>query len=327
MIGLRVGNEKSFVLASGMADEGAVLPMTVNHASEIGSITKTLVACLTLMLREDGQLDLDERLQNWFPNLRHSSEISLKMLLQHTSGIPDYANESYSRDIFERGNRHVWNPEDLLGYALSEPHWFEPGSNSRYSNTNYLLLGMVIEKVGSASLASQIRARILNPLGMSHTHMRDVESPKGLVARGYLWDPHHFLLDQDFSDVTDSVHGSAQFGDGGLVSSANDLMIFSNALFGGKLLSDASLIEMLTPRAVGSPDYGYGVELGSKEIGHSGSFIWGGALLSYYPEFDTTVAALRNVFVLDDVDPTESEILALIDDILSQEVFETEKER
>lgn len=193
--------------ASGAAagtDVGSGRPLRVGQGVRAGSVTKTAVAALVLLLAEDGRLGLDDPADRWGAPLG----ITVRQLLQHTSGLPDYAASSTFRERYVRDATAVWHPEELLELAGTET----AGAGSfAYSNTNYVVLGLAIEAVGGAALGDQLARRVLEPLALQESHL----APGGGAAAG------------------------------GLVSTAADVARLLRALLQGELLEPASLEEML----------------------------------------------------------------------------------
>jgi D-alanyl-D-alanine carboxypeptidase len=193
------------------------------------------------------------------------------------------------------------DPNDTLArYVYGKDAQFEPGTQWRYSNTNYTLLGMVIEAAADVPLAEAYRTHIYKPLGMESTFLDCYEEPVIDVVHGYSG------VGDAMSDVTE-LHESVGWSAGGLVSTASDLTTFARGLFGGVLFDDPeSLVAMTTP-ARGS-SYGLGVMLKGNYMGHAGGIAGFRSLLNYTPEFDTVVVMLYNH---DTADPEQGQVAVL----------------
>jgi D-alanyl-D-alanine carboxypeptidase len=221
--------------ARGLAHREHGIPMVPHDQLHVASISKTFVATVILQLAEEGVLSLDDSVEQWMPGLVPGGEhVRLHHLLNHTSGLYNYLEGPFV-SAFLADHHRFWTQQELVSYAASQPPYFAPGTPGRwhYSNTNYVLLGMVVEHATGTSMGQQVRWRILDPLGLRHTYFEPYEAPPGDIAHGYLgW--------QDVSDINMSIVWSA----GGVVSTAEDLGIFAQALFEGRLLSPESMETM-----------------------------------------------------------------------------------
>ncbi|WP_344920169.1 serine hydrolase domain-containing protein [Streptosporangium oxazolinicum] len=208
--------------AAGFADPATRTPMRVGHRFRIASITKTFTATIVLQLVRERRLALRDTLGKLLPGvLPGADRVTVEQLLTHTSGIPDYLTDSRFMDAVVDGGMHTrdWPPRELLGYGGSPG---KSGVNS-YSNGNFILLGLIIEKVTGQSYAEALRERVTEPL-----RLRDTELPRDLrppgLATGRQGDGPGATV------VNSSIFWSA----GGLVSTAGDVGAFYEALFGGR---------------------------------------------------------------------------------------------
>ncbi len=295
--------EYRFAGASGFADLMDETPMSPEGAFRIGSITKMFTATVIIQLAEDGVLTLDDPLALWLPEvadqLPYGDQITLRHLLTHTSGVFNIVeHEAYWADIFtdavideDTGILTLAcvqrDPHDTLArYVYGKDANFEPGAQWYYSNTNYTLLGMVIEKATAMPLAEAYRTRIYEPLGMASTFLDCYEDAVIDVVHGYT------VFEDATADLTE-LHESVGWSAGGLVSTAEDLIAFARGLFGGALFDDPeSLVAMTTP-APGS-SYGLGITVQAEYMGHAGYIAGFRSVLNYAPEFDTVVVMLYN---------------------------------
>ncbi|MBZ0300074.1 MAG: beta-lactamase family protein [Anaerolineae bacterium] len=302
-----------FAGASGFADLMHDIPMPPEGAFRIGSITKMFTATVILQLAEDGVLNLDDPLARWLPEvadqLPYGDQITLRHLLTHTSGVFNIVeSDFYYADLFTEAvidedtgivtlDCVQRDPHDTLArYVYGKDALFEPGAQWYYSNTNYTLLGMVIEAAADMALAEAYRTRIYEPLGMASTFLDCYEDPVTDVVHGYS------AFGGSTTDVTE-LHESIGWSAGGLVSTAPDLIAFARGLFGGALFDDPeSLVAMTTPTP-GSA-YGLGITVQADYMGHAGYIAGFRALLNYAPEFDTVVVMLYNI---DSADPEQSQ--------------------
>ncbi|WP_167149271.1 serine hydrolase domain-containing protein [Actinomyces sp. ZJ308] len=249
----------------------------------IGSNTKTFVAVVIMQMVEEGKVGLDEPIETYLPGLIKGegidgSRITVRQLLQHTSGLPEYTDTTPGEaDIFQVRD-HYAQPRDLLDTALSKPAAFEPGTQWSYTNTNYIVLGMLIERVSQRPVGEQIDQRIVKKLKLSHTYFpaSGDRSIKGTHPQGY-----HVNADGKLEDITE-MDPSWGWAAGAMISTPSELNAFFQALFDGRLLSRASIEEMkanaldassrLGPGAVyGLGLIGYTLSCGGTAWGHGGS--------------------------------------------------------
>jgi D-alanyl-D-alanine carboxypeptidase len=241
--------------------------------------------------------------------LPNGDQITLRHLLTHTSGLFNVVeHEAYWADIFaemeiDEGTGAVTlacvqrDPQDTLArYVYGKEAQFEPGVQWRYSNTNYTLLGMVIEAAAEMPLAKAYRTHIYEPLGMASTFLDCYEEPVIDVVHGYT------SSGDVMTDVTE-LHESVGWSAGGLVSTAPDLIAFARGLFGGALFNDPESLVVMTTPALGS-SYGLGITVQALYMGHAGYIAGFRTLLNYAPEFDTVVVMLYNT---DSADPEQSQ--------------------
>jgi len=292
-----------FAGASGSADLLNGTPMPPEGAFRIGSITKMFTAAVIVQLAEDGVLTLDDPLAQWLPEvaaqLPYGDQITLRHLLTHTSGLFNVVeHEAYYADLFTEmvvdeatGNVTLdcveRDPNDTLArYVYGKDALFEPGARWSYSNTNYTLLGMVIEAATETPLAEAYRTHIYEPLGMTSTFLDCYEAPLADVVHGYT------ASGDTMTDVTE-LHESVGWSAGGLVSTPADLTAFARGLFGGALFDNPETLEAMTTPAPGSA-YGLGVMLQEGYMGHAGYIAGFRSVLNYAPESDTVVVMLYN---------------------------------
>jgi D-alanyl-D-alanine carboxypeptidase len=247
--------EYRFEGASGVADLTDDTPMPPEGAFRIGSITKMFTAVVIVQLAEDGVLTLDDPLALWLPEvaeqLPYGDTITLRHLLTHTSGLFNVVeHESYYADIFAEAEIDEAagtvtldcvqrDPHDTLArYVSGKEAQFEPGAQWRYSNTNYTLLGMIIEAAAEMPLAEAYRTHIYEPLDMTSTFLDCYEAPLIDVVHGYTGSK------DAMSDVTE-LHESVGWSAGGLVSTAPDLVAFARGLFGGTLFDDPESLDAI----------------------------------------------------------------------------------
>ncbi|MFF1381729.1 serine hydrolase domain-containing protein [Streptomyces sp. NPDC058308] len=233
---------------SGTADRDTGRPVPHQGYFRMGSNTKTFVSTVMLQLVGEGRIRLDDTVDQWLhgvvdANGNDGRRITVRQLLQHTSGLPDY-DESLPVTDEEEFQKHRFDryaPRDLVDMALRHRPLFEPGKGWSYSNTGYILAGMIIEKVTGRHWSDEVRERIIEPLGLKHTFSAGTRT--GLPqphAKGYQqFKPGGRLVDS--TEVSMTWGGSA----GDLVTTSNDLTRFWQGLLGGKLLAPRQMAQML----------------------------------------------------------------------------------
>ena len=246
-----------------------------NGRFRVGSITKTFVSTVLLQLVDEGRLGLDNPAARHLPEYGLDPRITVRMLLQHTSGLFNYTGEANPDGTVEEGipligngfaaNRfRTYDPEELIAVAMAKPARFEPGTSWSYSNTNYILAGQLIERLTGTAYGTQVRQRILRPLGLRETFVPGTRTGiPGPHAHGYYAYPDGGRLRVlDASRVNPTWAGAA----GEIISTTRDLDRFITALFDGELLPADLLAEMrdVLPIAPGS---GYGLGLQSFDAG------------------------------------------------------------
>ena len=271
-------------------DDPAGAPVDPDVAWNIGSVTKTFVAVVVLQLAEEGRIDLDAGIEPYLPDLADADRITPRDLLQHTSGLGEYKNDPAVLADAQR----EWTPSELIAVAEKAGRQGEPGGPHRYSNTNYIVLGEIIEAVTGHSWSDEVRTRIVEPLGMTNTSLITTEQPVG-----------YQLVNGAFIDTTLMTNPSIGGAAGALQSTGHDLLIFAKALLDGTLLTRASSAAMTT--FVPGDDYsdfgirhsyGLGIEEYANDtitiIGHMGTGDAQSAFLGYDPQHDTAVAVMTN---------------------------------
>ena len=233
----RRGQRVSHVVA-GLADKATGQPMQAQDRVHVASITKTFVATVVLQLAAEGRLSLNDSVQKWLPGVisghgYHPAQITIRQLLQHTSGLPDYLSDPRFTTPPYTALTQTWQPQQLVDIAL---RLGPPAHGWLYSNTNYILLGMIIQKVTGRSPITEIRRRILVPLGLHDTSfpLTSTQIPAP-YAHGYFGP----------LDVTNFVNPSTAWTAGAMISNVDDVARFYRALLTGRLLPPAQQREML----------------------------------------------------------------------------------
>jgi D-alanyl-D-alanine carboxypeptidase len=296
--------------AAGLSRIAPAEPMRPGDRFRAGSIVKMFVAVTTLQLAERGRLSLDARLPEVLPasvagRIANAPDITVRMLLGHRAGIPDWDSPAVDEQVARDPSR-VWKISELLDLAAGQPPVFAPGTSFSYSNTDYTLLGLIIERITGHSWRHEVTRRVIRPLRLTHT---ELPAPGQHSIKG----PHvhsYFVIDGQVTDVTGmdpSFAGAA--GAAALVTTVQDLARFLDALLASRLFRHrATLKQMLTIGPAqgegGLVGYGLGIERralpgGAELIGHLG----GAAYRSYVGRLHPTGATIAFMLNMED-DPT-----------------------
>ncbi|MFF4079194.1 serine hydrolase domain-containing protein [Streptomyces sp. NPDC001777] len=282
---LRVRDERGeWAGSAGASRLGEAAKPPLDGHVRIGSSTKTFVATLVLQLVAEGRIGLDDPVADHLPGFGPDRRITVRMLLQHTSGIFNFTGEYYEDGTMVPGipattagkewvdNRfRTYAPEELVRLALSRPARFEPGTDWSYSNTNYVLARLLIEQVTGRSITEEARRLILEPLGLSGTVVPTTQTE---IAEPHA---HAYYRYEDGGeertvDVTE-LNPSWISSGGDMISTSRDLGTFVSALVGGRLLPAGLLAEMCAPRPTPIPGTGYGLGVFVQDTGDGGIVI------------------------------------------------------
>lgn len=294
-----------WVGASGTRDVAAEQSMRPGHVTKAGSTTKTVVAVVVLQLVEEGVLSLDDPVSRWWDGLPDGEEITVRNLLQHTSGLPAYLQLVAD----EGGLQDSWTTEELLDVVADEPRLFEPGSSYAYANTNYVLLGLIAELSAGRPWDRLVEERVFAALELEGMSLPD---DWGAVGPGYLVFEDHTLYEPEPDEpLRDVFHPSVLGPAGALVSDAESLARFGRALWGdGELLTAESTAAHLSEAVEISDtmDYGLGVVLYEDDFGtqyfHNGAVTGYVAWVGHRPDERVTLALMANAWLLDGNDFT-----------------------
>ncbi|HEY6912600.1 MAG TPA: DUF6268 family outer membrane beta-barrel protein [Myxococcales bacterium] len=243
VLALRGPSGESVTVTAGAGDQAGA-PVDPDTPWIIGSATKTFIAVVVLQLAQEGKIDLDAAIDSFIPDLPSASRITTRQLLRHESGLSEYLHTG----PVEAAARREWRARELIAVAVARGPVAAPGVGYHYANTNYLLLGEIVERVTSRPWYAEVRSRILEPLGLRHSgYAGEPSAPR--LGTG------HLIVDGKFADATLLWHPSLGGAAGGMYSTAADLLTFTLALFEGDLLDAKRAAEM---RAfVRGDDHGY----------------------------------------------------------------------
>ena len=278
-----------FKKAYGTADASRKTPLQPDMSFRIGSITKQFTAAAVMKLVEEGKIDVGAPVSRYLDGLPDAwKAITVEQLLTHSSGLHNYTDV----DAFWEDPARRYRPAELLdAFICKLPLDFIPGTQYRYSNTGYILLGMLIEKVSGKDYPTFLQERLLTPLGLKHTCYDSDEKPVAGLPVGYI----KGLRPASFWSVT------TKYSAGGLVSTVDDLARWTQALHEGRVLKPESLQRMLTPALLAdgvARDYGYGLAFrtveGHRLIGHDGQVRGFSSLVEADPKTGCVAVILAN---------------------------------
>ncbi len=266
------------VRTEGVRDKAAGSAMDPQARFRIGSVSKTFSSVVLLQLVNEGRIDLDTAVNQYLPGLLPDDRITVRHLLSHRSGLADYTNAMFEHTVpgFEAVRNKVFSYQELVDLSLREPRTTEPGVAYKYSNTNFVVVGMLIEKATGNGVAKEYERRIFKPLKLRNTsYVHPSAQIKGLHTRGYL---HPDEVGAALVDSTEQTVSWAQSA-GAVISNPADLNTFTSALLGGRLLPARMLDAMLTATPTDTTNtrfYGlglrrYDLSCGTSVYGHTGT--------------------------------------------------------
>ncbi len=285
--------EGTFSKAYGVADPGTGAPMTVDMYQRIGSVTKTFTGTLLLQLAEEGELSLDDTIDEYVDGVPNGDAVTLRQLADMTSGVASYTMDAEFVAAYFADPYRVWTPEELLDVGLALPPLFEPGEDFDYSNTNTVLLGLVIEQVTGQDIEDTFAERIFEPLGLIST-----SDPGGSAA---FPDPHprgYTLQSPDATqdDPTETTDWNPSWGwtAGALISTGADMLTYARALGTGQGLLDADTQLERLSSFPGAGGYGLAWGCSKGWVGHAGELPGYNSSVFYDTTSDSTVITMTN---------------------------------
>jgi D-alanyl-D-alanine carboxypeptidase len=295
---VRTADGKTWSGASGTTDLGRKRVFQPDDILRVGSVTKTFTAVVILKLVEEGALNLEDPLSKWYPDFPNAGSITIRQLLNHTSGIPEYIPKILMKSIIPFT---YWQPQEIVEIAAREKSLFPTGSAFSYSNANYVLLGLIAEKVTGKTTVELLHEMIIDPLSLQHTYFVPYEKAPAALVPGWDRDLSHFPGMLDIG-VKNTSWATGAYTSGALASNAGDLATFYNNLFDGALLSPAMMKEMTAFIDAPNPGFdeqtGYGLGLmqvdidGKELIGHVGEFMGSTAIAMVSPGEKYTIVVV-----------------------------------
>jgi len=264
--------EEYWVKAKGFADLKTKRKMKPTDHFRIGSTTKTFTATVILQLVDEGKFRLDDTIDrfDFGINTPESNKITIRQLLNHTSGLSEFDEDEKFFNTYINNLAKKWTSKELLEIALSYPRYGAPGEKHHYSNTNFVLLGLIIEQSTGNRLDREMEKRLFRPLKLRNTYLPEGTGIKGVHAHGYMKTKSGEFLDTTAQDL------SWKWAQGGIISTLEDLRIWTRALGEGELISPAmhkESFKWVYPESKVNPldqKYGLGIGVMGDWVGHTG---------------------------------------------------------
>ena len=310
-LGVVLANGESFGLAVGFSDRDAKTPMKPTDRLLAGSVGKTFAAATALQLVKQGKINLDDKIEKylgsepWFARLPNAKDITVRQLMNHTSGLVRYEfKNEFTKDLTANPEK-VWKPAELLAYLFDTKAPFEAGKGWNYSDTNYIVLGMIIEKVTGKKFYDEATKRLLKPLKLTDTIPQDGPRLKGVV-QGYAGPNNQFGgTDAMIVNGKFAINPQFEWTGGGYASTAHDLARWAKMYYEGKAFSPDLLPQVVD--GVPAPMLGRETKYGLAAIirqttagtayGHSGFFPGYMTDMMYFPEYKIAIAVQVNTSV------------------------------
>jgi len=293
LVGVWYPGRGTWLHAAGIGDLETAMPVGLDDHVRIASITKTFVATVVLQLVEEGQLSLDDALEAWVPGIPNGTEITIRNVLAMDAGIYDFVLEPVVSVDYDADPLLPFTPEDALAIIRESTPDFAPGERVHYSNSNYVLLGLIIEQITGNEAGTEIERRILQPLGMANTSFPSTPEIPEPFMRGY----GEGRPGDPLRDVTAS-NPDLPWTSGAMISTLADMGTWAWALSTGALLSPEMQAERLTWGALAtepvSVSYGLGVLEIAGLVGHNGGILGYSSWMIHAPEEDATVVVVTN---------------------------------
>ena len=311
ILGFVLPDGRSGSVSVGLADVEQKTALKPSDRMLAGSIGKTYVSAVMLQLVEEGKVNLDTRIErwfrgdSWFPRVPNAKDITLRMLMNHSSGIPEHVlNKDFIAEMRKDPDR-IWKPEELLTYILDAKPLFPAGKGWSYADTNYILVGMIYERITRKTVYGEVQRRILTPLKLERTIPSDRRVLTDVIT-GYSMPNSPFGFEgRVIVDGKFIINPQMEWTGGGFASTAEDLARWAKLLYEGKVLRDETLAQMLEGvaanegRGSGAGNkYGLAVQIRPSEFGvsygHGGWFPGYISEMEYFPQHKVAVAVQFN---------------------------------
>ncbi|MFI8962846.1 serine hydrolase domain-containing protein [Streptomyces sp. NPDC053493] len=300
VVALSAPGKGQYLRSFGVADKATRQRMTPVVNQRIGSVTKTFTVTALLELVDQDKLGLDDPIGKYVSGVPNGDRITLRQLAEMRSGLVSYSEDPDWFKAFSANPRRPFTPQQLLDYSFKHPVKFQPGVQFDYSNTNLILLGLVVEKAGGMPLQDFIAKNVVGPAGLRHTFLpTDAAFPRP-HAQGYTNDTGQLEVATDWNP-------SWGWAAGAMISDLRDLRTWAKVLATGTLLTADTQKQRLDtlPTGVGNAGYGLGIFDVGGWIGHNGSLPGYETIVAYLPESQATMVVMLNTDILvDEVEPS-----------------------
>jgi D-alanyl-D-alanine carboxypeptidase len=329
-----LANGESFGLAVGMSDRDLKTPMKPDSRMLAGSVGKTFAAATALQLIKEGKIGLDDKVETylgrepWFSRLPNAKAITVRQLMNHTSGLVRYEfKEQFTKDLTANPGK-TWKPEELVAYLLDEKPPFEAGKGWEYSDTNYIVLGMIIEKVTARKFYDEANRRLVKPLKLNDTIPQDGPRLKGVV-QGYAGPNNPFGgKDAMIQCGKFAINPQFEWTGGGYASTSEDLARWAKMIYEGKAFSSDLLPQVLdgvsAPMLGRETKYGLGVIIRNTSLGttygHSGFFPGYMTDMMYFPNQRVAVAVQVNTSLGRNLGKPLGRVLVEVMEVINQNI-------
>jgi D-alanyl-D-alanine carboxypeptidase len=293
IVGVWYPGRGTWLHAAGIGDVATAAPFTVDDHVRIASNTKTFVATAILQMVDEGMLALDDPLEQYITSVPNGAEITIRQVLSMSAGIHDYVNDPVIAEESEDDPLLAFTPEQALEIVRASTPDFAPGERTQYSNSNYVLLGMIAEDLTGQPIETLIEDRLLAPLGMTNTSFATTPDMPTPFAHGYdMGEPGEELRDVTFSNP------DIAWASGAMISILADLGIWAEALGTGSLISPELQAERLQFGSLGegplSPGYGLGILSINGLVGHNGGIRGYSSWVMHEPESGANIVVVTN---------------------------------
>src|SRR5690606_7205230 len=305
-VAIHFSDNKKVAIVSGFADKEAMRPLQPGDGFLQGSVGKTYAAAIALQLVTAGKIDPDKKVMHylghldWYARIPNAATITVRQLMNHTSGVMRYEfKDAFTRDLTENPGKH-WTPADLLAYILNEKASFEAGQGWEYSDSNFILLGMIIEQVTGMKYYDLLKKDILDRYQLYHTFPSDKRKLDGLTS-GFAGNDNAFggrdkMIDEEGKFI---INPQFEWTGGGVYSTTADLAKWGSLLYGGNVVDTSLMIENAVPAKLGrNTKYGLGVIIRETPFGpaygHSGFFPGYLTEMLYFPNEKVCIAVQSN---------------------------------
>jgi D-alanyl-D-alanine carboxypeptidase len=293
IVGVWAPGRGTWVAVKGQADISPERAMQAGDRYRIGDVTATFTSTVVLQLVDEGRVKLDDSLQVYFPGAPQVAGITVRQLLNHTSGLFDYRDDEAFQGVMKQQPGRRWSPEELVGIAFTHPAEFPPGQEFHYSDTDYIILGLLVEATTASDLEEEVNRRVIDRLGLINTYFIHNPAMAGQYSHGYLQTGGGTL-----QDVSNTYDPSWVWAAGAMTSNQDDLAAYARSLANGDLISRAAQRERLqtVPADLNGSRIYYGLGIVSWQgfLGHTGYYPGYDCAVFYHPVHEATIVVFFN---------------------------------